>query len=189
MKAKLFDSAIVSTPQEALDFIGNILESSTEYSIIGEDLDGRILLWNEGAHGLYGYESEEVLGIANSSMLHTPKDVKVGKPSDQEWEHMRQHPVFAFEMLSPITYLKSSLDIPYCHHEKWDGTGYPRGLKGEVIPLAARLFAVVDEWDALRSDRPYRKAWTRERTLEHIKSLSGTHFDPKVVEYFLELIK
>ena len=77
MKAKLFDSAIVSTPQEALDFIGNILESSTEYSIIGEDLDGRILLWNEGAHGLYGYESEEVLGIANSSMLHTPKEGEI----------------------------------------------------------------------------------------------------------------
>jgi HD-GYP domain-containing protein (c-di-GMP phosphodiesterase class II) len=102
---------------------------------------------------------------------------------------MKQHPVFALEMLSPITYLKSSLDIPYCHHEKWDGTGYPRGLKGDVIPLAARLFAIVDVWDALRSDRPYRKAWSVEKTIEHIKFFSGTHFDPQVVEHFLGMIK
>jgi HD-GYP domain-containing protein (c-di-GMP phosphodiesterase class II) len=88
-------------------------------------------------------------------------------------------------MLSPIDYLKPALDIPYNHHEKWDGTGYPRGLKGEQIPVAARLFAVVDVWDALRSDRPYRKGWSEEKTLEHIRSLSGVHFDPRVVDIFL----
>lgn len=92
-------------------------------------------------------------------------------------------------MLKPIVYLKPALDIPYCHHEKWDGTGYPRGLKEEQIPLAARIFTVVDVYDALTSDRPYRKAWTKENTLEHIKSLSGTHFDPKVVKLFLEMMK
>jgi len=102
---------------------------------------------------------------------------------------VRQHPIYAYEMLSPIEFLRPAIDIPYCHHERWDGTGYPRGLKGEVIPLAARLFAVVDVWDALRSDRPYRKAWTLEKTLEHIQSLSGTHFDPKVVENFLDIIQ
>jgi len=123
------------------------------------------------------------MGVPDSILL------KPDKLTDEEWERMKQHPVFAFEMLSPITYLKSSLDIPYCHHEKWDGTGYPRGLKGEVIPLAARLFAIVDVWDALCSDRPYRKAWSVEKTLEHIKSLSGTHFDPKVVEHFLEMVE
>ena len=91
-------------------------------------------------------------------------------------------------MLSPIAYLRPALDIPYCHHEKWDGTGYPRGLRGEQIPLAARVFAVVDVWDALRSDRPYREAWSKEKTLEHIRSLVGTHFDPRVVEAFLKLV-
>jgi len=101
---------------------------------------------------------------------------------------MRTHPSLAFDMLAPITFLRPALDIPGCHHEKWDGTGYPRGLKGERIPLAARLFAVVDVWDALRSDRPYRKAWDEERVLEHIRALSGTHFDPKAVEVFFRVL-
>jgi PAS domain S-box-containing protein/putative nucleotidyltransferase with HDIG domain len=144
----------------------------------------------------FGFPDEQLIYIRWGALLHDigkmgiPDNIlfKPDKLSDEEWESMKKHPVFAFEMLSPITYLKSSLDIPYCHHEKWDGTGYPRGLKGEVIPLAARLFAVVDVWDALRSDRPYRKAWTIDKTLDHIKSLSGTHFDPKATEYFLELI-
>ena len=91
-------------------------------------------------------------------------------------------------MLSPIEFLRPALDIPYGHHEKWDGTGYPRGLKGEEIPLAARLFAVVDVWDALRSDRPYRPAWPCGATRDHIASLSGTHFDPQVVSVFLEIV-
>ncbi len=80
------------------------------------------------------------------------------------------------------------MDIPYCHHEKWDGNGYPRGLKGDQIPLAARLFAVVDVWDALRSERPYRKAWSEKKVLEHIRSQAGIHFDPKVVEVFLQMM-
>ena len=99
---------------------------------------------------------------------------------------MRKHPVYAYELLSHIAYLRQALDIPYCHHEKWDGTGYPRGLKGEEIPLSARIFAVVDVWDAMRSDRPYRKGWADEKAREHVKSLAGTHFDPKVVEVFLK---
>jgi HD-GYP domain-containing protein (c-di-GMP phosphodiesterase class II) len=98
---------------------------------------------------------------------------------------MRQHPRYAYELLSSIDYLQPALDIPYCHHEKWDGTGYPRGLKGEQIPLAARIFAVVDVWDALRSDRPYRKAWSEEKTLAYIREQSGTHFDPQVVGAFM----
>ncbi len=84
-----------------------------------------------------------------------------------------------------MAHLRPALDIPYCH-EKWEGTGYPRGLRGEQIPLSARLFAVVDVWDALRSDRPYRAAWTVDRVREHIRELSGTHFDARVVELFLE---
>ena len=101
---------------------------------------------------------------------------------------MRMHPIYAYQMLKPITYLGSALDIPYGHHEKWDGTGYPRGLKGEEIPLAARIFAVVDIYDALTSDRPYRQSWTSEKTLNYIRELSGTHLDPRVVNSFLEMM-
>ena len=101
---------------------------------------------------------------------------------------MRQHPVYAFEWLSTVQYLQPALEIPYAHHEKWDGTGYPLGIKGEQIPLAARIFAIVDVWDALRSDRPYRKAWSKEKTLAHIEEQSGKHFDPSVVEEFLRYI-
>jgi len=99
---------------------------------------------------------------------------------------MRQHPIFAYEMLSPIHYLRSALDIPYCHHEKWDGTGYPRGLKGAEIPLAARIFAVVDVWDALSSDRPYRPAWPQAEVYAYIQSMAGTHFDPEIARLALD---
>jgi PAS domain S-box-containing protein/putative nucleotidyltransferase with HDIG domain len=112
--------------------------------------------------------------------------LKPGPLTDEEWVVMKKHPRFAFEMLSPIHYLRLALDIPYCHHEKWDGSGYPRGLKGNQIPLVGRIFAVVDVWDALRSDRPYRLAWGEEKVREHIRNLSGTHFDPQVVEVFLQ---
>ena len=88
----------------------------------------------------------------------------------------------------PIAYLRPALDIPYCHHEKWDGSGYPRGLKGEQIPLAARIFAVIDVWDALTSDRPYRSAWSPEKALEYIEEQSGHHFDPHVVSVFVKTI-
>lgn len=113
--------------------------------------------------------------------------LKPGPLTDEEWEVMRRHPVYAYEMLSPIAYLLPALDIPYCHHEKWDGSGYPRGLRGEQIPLSARIFALVDVWDALCSDRPYRRAWPKEKAREHIKSLAGTHFDRDVVELFLTM--
>ena len=102
---------------------------------------------------------------------------------------MRRHPQYAYEMLAEIDYLRPALDIPYCHHEKWDGSGYPRGLKGEEIPLAARLFAVVDVWDALYYDRPYRKGWTLEHTLEYIGEQRGKHFDPDVVDLFLRIVR
>jgi HD-GYP domain-containing protein (c-di-GMP phosphodiesterase class II) len=102
---------------------------------------------------------------------------------------MRKHPRFAFDLLTPISYLGRAVDIPYCHHEKWDGTGYPRGLKGEEIPLTARLFSIVDVWDAICSDRPYRPAFTRENALAFILAEKGTSFDPRVVEAFVEMIR
>ena len=120
------------------------------------------------------------MGIPDGILL------KPGPLTAEEWVVMRKHPTFAYEMLSPIRYLRSALDIPYCHHEKWDGTGYPRGLTGEQIPLTARIFAVVDVWDALTSDRPYRAAWPADQVREHIRSLAGTHFDPRVVKIALD---
>ncbi|MBI5950015.1 MAG: PAS domain S-box protein [Chloroflexi bacterium] len=146
---------------------------------------------------IIGIPEANIVHIRRGALLHdigkmgVPDHIllKPGKLTDEEWAQMRQHPVFAYELLSPIEFLHEALDIPYCHHEKWDGTGYPRGLKGEEIPLSARLFAVVDVWDALTSNRPYRKGWSREKTLAYIQEQSGTHFDPRAVEIFLMLIR
>jgi len=113
--------------------------------------------------------------------------LKPGPLTPDERQIIERHPVYAYEFLSAIPYLRQALDIPYCHHEKWDGTGYPRGLKGEQIPLVARIFAVVDVWDALRFDRPYRKGWTDEKALQHIREQAGSHFDRKIVESFLKM--
>jgi putative nucleotidyltransferase with HDIG domain len=115
-------------------------------------------------------------------ILHKPNSL-----TDEEWMAMKEHPTYAYKLLSPIRYLRLALDIPYCHHEKWDGSGYPRGLKGTQIPLVARIFAVVDVWDALTSDRPYRPAWTEEEAHTYIRASSGTHFDPQVVDVFIQI--
>ncbi|MDL1909409.1 response regulator [Chloroflexi bacterium CFX6] len=142
---------------------------------------------------MIGIESEQLTHIRRGALLHDmgklgiPDSILL-KPTSldpDEWELMRQHPQLAYDMLYPIEYLRPALDIPYCHHEKWDGAGYPRGLKGTEIPLAARLFAVVDVWDALTSDRPYRPAWSAEETLAYIREQSGKHFDPEIAELFL----
>jgi putative two-component system response regulator len=143
-----------------------------------------------------GIDGEALIHIRRGALLHDigklgVPDAVLLKPSrldDEEWELMRQHPQMAYDMLYPIEYLRPALEIPYCHHEKWDGSGYPRGLKGEEIPLSARLFAVVDVWDALTSERPYRPAWTIEQALAYLKEQAGRHFDPNVVELFLNLV-
>lgn len=140
-----------------------------------------------------GISEEELVHVYRGALLH---DIgKMGVPDQillkpqaltkDEWQVMALHPVYAYQMLSPIKYLRPALDIPYCHHEKWDGTGYPHGLKGEQIPLAARIFAVVDVCDALRSNRPYRPAWPEKEVIAHIRQQSGKHFDPKVVKVFM----
>ncbi|MDD3699878.1 MAG: HD-GYP domain-containing protein, partial [Atribacterota bacterium] len=144
-----------------------------------------------------GVKSEDLIHIRRGALLHDigkmgiPDRIllKPGPLTPEEWEIMKKHPVYAWELLSPIKYLRPALDIPYYHHERWDGTGYPRGLKGEEIPLSARIFAVVDVWDALTSDRPYRPAWSQEKALQYIKEQSGHHFDPRVVEKFLGLLE
>jgi HD-GYP domain-containing protein (c-di-GMP phosphodiesterase class II) len=146
---------------------------------------------------MVGIDEDEIPHIRRGSLLHDmgklgiPDSIlyKPGPLNEEEWELMRKHPVFAYEMIAPIDYLKKAIDIPYCHHERWDGSGYPRGLRGEDIPLAARIFAVVDVYDALTSDRPYRSAWSKEKTLDYISSLRGVQFDPQVVDLFFELIE
>jgi len=141
------------------------------------------------------WTGEDLLHVRRGALLHdigkmgVPDNIllKPGKLTDEEWVLMKRHPDYAYELLHPIVFLRPALDIPYCHHEKWDGTGYPRGLSGEKIPLAARIFAVVDVWDALRSDRPYRAGWSAEAVRKHIAAAAGTHFDPAVVDVFLTM--
>jgi len=145
----------------------------------------------------FGLSQDEMTHIRRGALLHdigklgVPDGVlhKPGPLSEAEWVVMRQHPQQAYDMLLPIDYLHPALDIPRCHHEKYDGTGYPRGLKGEEIPLSARIFAVADVWDALTSDRPYRLAWDKEKALAYILEQSGKHFDPQAIKLFVKIIE
>ena len=142
-----------------------------------------------------GLPDAEIVHIRRGALLHDigkmgiPDAIllKPGPLDPEEMEIMKKHPAYAYGLLHNIDYLRPALDIPYCHHEKWDGSGYPRGLKGADIPLSARIFTLVDIWDALHSDRPYRKAWDDERIRVHLKSLSGKELDPKVVEVFFKM--
>ena len=144
-----------------------------------------------------GIPEEKIIHIYRGTLLHDIGKIaisdhvllKSGKLTGEELEMIRRHPQYAFDLLSPVEYLRPALTIPYCHHERFDGSGYPRGLKKGEIPLEARLFAVVDVFDALTSDRPYRKRWSRKKALAYIQKQSGRHFDPQVVELFLEEIK
>lgn len=143
-----------------------------------------------------GLTGDDIDNIRRGALLHDigkmgiPDSVllKPGPLTDEEWKVMRLHPVYAYDILSQIDYLKAAVNIPWCHHEKWDGTGYPRGLAGEEIPLPARMFSIVDVWDALRSDRPYRKGWPEEKVFDHLRSLAGTHFEPSLVELFFSVM-
>jgi putative nucleotidyltransferase with HDIG domain len=142
-----------------------------------------------------GITGERLNQIRRGSLLHDigkmgiPDQIllKPGPLTASEYEIMKKHPVFAYEMLSKIEFLKPCLDIPYCHHERWDGTGYPRGLKALQIPQAARIFSVVDVWDALHSNRPYRQEWPKERITEYLAKQAGTQFDPAIVQTFVHM--
>ena len=144
-----------------------------------------------------GMLDEELIHVRRGALLHDigkmgiPDHIllKPGPLTPEEWEIMRKHPVYAYEMLRSINYLNQALDIPHFHHEKFDGTGYPTGLKGDRIPLSARVFCVVDVWDALTSDRPYRKAWSEDKVIAYIKENTGSHFDPAIAAEFLSLLK
>jgi PAS domain S-box-containing protein/putative nucleotidyltransferase with HDIG domain len=144
-----------------------------------------------------GIDGEELTHIRRGAILHDigkmgiPDEIlrKRGALTISERKVIEQHPVYSYELLSHIPYLEKALDIPYCHHERWDGSGYPRGLKGDKIPLAARIFSVIDVWDAVQSERPYNHAWSQEKAIQYLKDETGKYFDPKCVSVFLELVE
>lgn len=195
--AMLFESLQRSNLDLTLAYDATIEGWSRALDLRDKETEGhtqRVTEMTEKLARSFGVRESELLQIRWGALLHdigqmgVPDGIllKPGPLTDEEWVAMKKHPAFAYEMLSPIRYLQQSLDIPYCHHEKWDGTGYPRGLKGAQIPLSARIFAAVDVWDALCSDRPYRPGWPEEKVREHIRALSGTHFDPQVVDVFMQ---
>lgn len=144
-----------------------------------------------------GIQGEALEAIRSGSILHDigkisiPDEIlhKKGKLTKKERAIVQEHPETAYKLLSPIPFLSKALEIPYCHHEKWDGTGYPRGLKGNEIPVSARIFAVTDVWDALSYDRPYNKAWPRKKIIKYFQEQSGKHFDPYIVKTFLAMVE
>ena len=176
----------------------DLARSNTELSIAYETtLEGhtrRVTQMTVSLASFLGIKDYELLHIRRGALLHDigkmgiPDEVllKPGPFTEKDWAWMHKHPRLAYEMLYPIRYLHPALDIPYCHHEKWDGSGYPRGLKGKEIPLAARIFAVVDVWDAMTSDRPYRPALSRAEANAYLREQSGRHFDPEAVNTFFK---
>jgi putative nucleotidyltransferase with HDIG domain len=197
--AQLFDNLQQSNIELALAYDATIAGWSRAMDLRDKETEGHTQRVTELTLKLaraMRISEPELAHIRRGALLHdigkmgVPDNIllKADQLTDEEWEKMRQHPVWAYEMLSSIRYLQPALEIPYCHHEKWDGTGYPRGLKGEEIPLVARIFAVADVWDAITSDRPYRKGWSEEEALKYIEEQSGKYFDPKVVKEFFRLI-
>lgn len=155
----------------------------------------RVADWSVRMAQGIGITSGQLMHIRRGALLHdigkmgVPDHIllKNGPLNDQEWAVMREHPRLAYEMLAPIAFLRPALDIPYGHHEHWDGTGYPQGLAGEEIPLAARVFSVIDVWDALSQNRPYRPAWPQAKVLAHLEEQAGKLLDPQMVKAFLEM--
>ncbi len=196
--AALFEELQCSNTELALAYDATIEGWSRALDLRDQETEGHTQRVTELTVALAraaGHSEEELVHIRRGALLHDigkmgiPDEIllKPGKLTDEEWVIMKKHPVYAYELLTSISFLRPALDIPYYHHEKWDGTGYPHGLKGEQIPLSARLFAVVDVWDALSSDRPYRKAWPQERVIDHLLQGTGSHFDPAAVDAFMKL--
>jgi PAS domain S-box-containing protein len=194
--ASLFESLQRSNSEITVAYDATIEGWSRALDLRDKETEGHTQRVTEMAVNLaraFDISEEELVHVRWGSLLHDigkmgiPDGIllKPGPLTEEEWAVMRQHPVYAENLLSSIRYLRHALDIPRSHHERWDGSGYPRGLTGSLIPLVARIFSVVDVWDALSSDRPYRDAWPKEKVLEYIQSSSGTLFDPQVVDIFL----
>ena len=197
--ARLFDDLQQSNAHLLVAYDATIEGWSRALDLRDHETEGHTMRVTETTLSLarvVGLPETELIHIRRGALLHdigkmgVPDSIlrKPGPLTDDEWAIMRRHPTLAYEMLLPIAYLRPALDIPYCHHEKWDGTGYPRGLKGPQIPLAARVFAVVDVWDALRTDRPYRTAWAETDVIAYIQAHTGSHFDPMVAQAFLKFL-
>ena len=195
--ALLFRDLQTSNLELALAYDATIQGWSQALELKDRETEGHTLRVTEATIGiakLAGLSENEIMHIRRGALLHDigkmgiPDNIlkKAGKLTPKEWDIMRQHPQNAYDMLHPIEFLRPALDIPYYHHEKWDGTGYPQGLHNLQIPFAARLFAVVDVWDALTSNRIYRKAWPKKKAFAHIQEQSGKYFDPQVVGLFMK---
>jgi PAS domain S-box-containing protein len=193
--ARLFSDLQRSNLEMELAYDATIEGWARAVDLRGHEAEGHSVRMSELALGLaasMGMREADMIHLRRGALLHDignlgiPDEIllKQSELTPEEWEVMRRHPVMAYELLHPIQFLRPALDIPYCHHEKWDGSGYPRGLAGERIPLAARIFSVADEFAALTSDRPYRPAWTRDKAISYIEEQSGLHFDPQVVNAF-----
>jgi putative nucleotidyltransferase with HDIG domain len=198
--SNLFDGLQRSNADLTMAYEATLEGWSRAMDLRDKETEGHTLRTTEIAEQLaraMGVSDAELVQLRRGALLHdigklgVPDHIllKPGKLTDEEWIIMRGHPQLAHDLLSPITYLNPAVDIPYCHHEKWDGTGYPRRLKGVDIPLAARIFAVIDVWDALGSDRPYRPAWPREKIVSYMREQSGLHFDPRIVDAFLTMME
>ena len=198
--ARLFDELQRSNANLALAYDATIEGWSRALDLRDQMTEGhtqRVAQLTEQLARASDLSEAEILHVHCGALLHdigqigVPDHIlrKVTALTEQEWVIMRRHPEFGLDLLRPIPYLHAALDIPYCHHEKWDGSGYPRGLKGEAIPIAARIFALADVWDALRSARPYRAAWTDEQARAYLREQAGRHFDPNLVERFLKLMR
>lgn len=197
--AQLFENLEKSNLELSLAYDATIEGWSKALELRDKETEGhtlRVTEWTVKLAMLAGMGEADIVQVRRGALLHDigkmgiPDHIlnKNGELTSQEWEIMRQHPQYAYNMIHPISFLRPAIEIPYYHHEKWGGGGYPFGLKGEQIPYSARLFAIIDVWDAITSNRPYRKAWSFEKALEYIKSESGRHFDPNIVELFLRMV-
>jgi HD-GYP domain-containing protein (c-di-GMP phosphodiesterase class II) len=199
--ARLFDNLGRANQQLTLAYNATIEGWSRALDLRDKETEGHTQRVTEMtlrlARAMDLFDEEDLIHIRRGALLHdigkmvVPDHIllKAGPLTDEEWDLMKQHPEYAYHLIYPIPYLRKALDIPYSHHERWDGSGYPRGLRGEQIPLAARVFAAVDVWDALSSVRPYRPSWPVERVMDYLKENAGTHFDPQVVADFIRLLK
>lgn len=195
---KVFDNLQRSNEELVLSYDAAIEGWSRALDLRDEETEGHTLRVTELTLKLaerMGIADHELVHMRRGALLHDigkmgiPDSIllKPGKLTEEEWKKMKMHPVYAREMLGSIQYLQDAMDIPFSHHEKWDGGGYPRGIAGTSIPLIARIFAIVDVYDALTSNRPYRKAWPKDKAVAYIREQAGKHFDPDVAKAFLEL--